>query len=338
MVVIFKFRVANGMANAAYQTKTVKSFGINEDTAGLISGEFPGIVTVDGSPSSRHLILNDRLTGRPVRDLKSDDNGTYLFDYLDSTREYDLIARDHKRVYKDIIIPAIRPYVTFPRVSPKNHYFIEEPSELRFKITGGSPPYTIEDFNEPTGVTVNIEEDEVVFDLNLSGDVWIDFGLVDSKGNKKYYQFSVKGTSDVMYWRIYITENNGATNHTSLVELEMYEDLSGPNLCTGGFGITSPEYTTGSWGVARAFDGIKDQDVGWATRATVPTPAWVGYKFPSSVNINHIKITSRGTSLTQPPKNFVIQKSEDGVNWIDQWAVTDQTDWTAYQERTFSRP
>ena len=78
---------------------------------GFIAGQMPGIVTVDGQGAKRHIECRMRSHSRKtVGSVISNANGEYRFDNLDLNEEFDLIARDHTRVYSDVIVPAISPW------------------------------------------------------------------------------------------------------------------------------------------------------------------------------------------------------------------------------------
>lgn len=77
---------------------------------GYIAGELPdGVVTVGGAPAMREVECRHRLTRTPIARVFSKADGTYRFDNLPLGEEYDVIGRDHARVYGDVIAYAIAP-------------------------------------------------------------------------------------------------------------------------------------------------------------------------------------------------------------------------------------
>ena len=147
------------------------------------------------------------------------------------------------------------------------------------------------------------------------------------------------------YWRLYVTDNNDPSGgpgsnryYTSLIELEMFVTPGGANQCTGGTAIASSDYVGAGWSKNNAFDGVKNNDVGWAAN-NAPLPVWLGYDFGSGndKDIVEFAITARQDtgSLAQHPKNFVLQFSDDGDFWYDTMPITGQTGWTYNQTRTF---
>ena len=73
-----------------------------------IAGSGDGIVTVNGVPSSLHVHLLDAMTFEYLRHTVSLPNGHYIFNGLDATKQYIVMARDHNKEYE----PAVWDYVT----------------------------------------------------------------------------------------------------------------------------------------------------------------------------------------------------------------------------------
>lgn len=139
------------------------------------------------------------------------------------------------------------------------------------------------------------------------------------------------------YWRVRITENNGSTTNTAVAELEMFDVLAGTNLCTGGTPLYSTQDAT--FTAAKAFDGIKNADQGWATSSGNLYGAYIGYDFGSGVtkDIIQIAITARqAAGLTQMPKTFIVEYSDDNAAWFPLNVISGQTSWTSNQTRTFN--
>lgn len=141
------------------------------------------------------------------------------------------------------------------------------------------------------------------------------------------------------YWRLYIVDNinSGASGYSSLIELEMFDVLAGTNLCTGGTPISTPEFTLSGWGKANAFDGVKNNDTGWAA-AWADHPCAVGYDFGSGndKDIIQFAITVRSSTLGQAPKTFWLQWSDDNVTWNSTQAFVDEPSWSSNETRTYT--
>lgn len=86
-----------------------------------IAGSGDGIVTVNGVPASRHIFLFDAISMELLRRTASLANGHYIFNGLDSTKQYIMICRDHNKEYE----PVAWDYVT-----PATDLTIEQQQEL----------------------------------------------------------------------------------------------------------------------------------------------------------------------------------------------------------------
>jgi hypothetical protein len=67
----------------------------------------------------------------------------------------------------------------------------------------------------------------------------------------------------------------------------------------------------------RAFDGIKNTDTGKWTSATQDGKGWIAYEFPTPTVVVSYRITGHysGAWLSQNPKDWTFEGSNDGVNW-----------------------
>lgn len=129
------------------------------------------------------------------------------------------------------------------------------------------------------------------------------------------------------YWRISITGNGGNTT-LALSELVLRTETDGPDRATGGspFGTLNP--------TASAFDQIETTEASDTT-----TTGTIGYDFGVSSVKGIMEVQVWGpTDPTMAPSGFVVQYSDDGASWSTAWSVSDQTDWTAREKRTFTNP
>ena len=86
-----------------------------------IAGSGDGIVTVNGVAASRHIFLFDANSMELLRRITSLPNGHYIFNGLDSTKQYVVMARDYNKEYE----PAVFDYVT-----PATDLTIQQQQEL----------------------------------------------------------------------------------------------------------------------------------------------------------------------------------------------------------------
>lgn len=120
----------------------------------------------------------------------------------------------------------------------------------------------------------------------------------------------------------------------------MFATAGGVNQCTGGTPFSSSNYDA-NWTATKAFDGIKTGDQGWASSTSQTWPTWIGYDFGvgNEKDIVQFSITSRQYNpwhITDSPKNFKLQFSDDNIWWYDAGApFADVSGWGANETRTF---
>lgn len=72
-------------------------------------GFVAGKVTIEGAPASRKVRLFDARSALVVASTWSAPDGSYRFDWLDPTKEYLVVARDHLRQFNAVITDWVRP-------------------------------------------------------------------------------------------------------------------------------------------------------------------------------------------------------------------------------------
>lgn len=154
------------------------------------------------------------------------------------------------------------------------------------------------------------------------------------------------GAGAHQYWRVLCTAIIDGFNggHWTVAELELRETIGTPERPTGGAAISSATYSGTGVSNANAFDG--DLTTAWSS-ATDPSPAspvWIGYNFGAgnAKAIKEIAITgSNNATYTAPQgaQNIVIQWSDDGAAWTNQYSVNGIA-WTgaASQKQVFTDP
>ena len=68
-----------------------------------------GKLKVNGIEKSREIYLYIRKTRKLVASTFSDQNGNYRFDNLNPDVEFDIIARDFEKQFKDDLLIAVKP-------------------------------------------------------------------------------------------------------------------------------------------------------------------------------------------------------------------------------------
>jgi len=133
------------------------------------------------------------------------------------------------------------------------------------------------------------------------------------------------------YWRVYVEANN-ADSYTSIGEVYMRATPGGGDVCVGGTALESGH--SGSDVAANAFNRAEGNR--WATVGS--SGIWVGYHFPIAQAIVEFAIKADTSYLTQVPKRFWLEWSDDGVAWRTAIGAVNETGWANLQTRTFTKP
>lgn len=157
---------------------------------GFIAGQQPGIVTVDDSPATMQVFLMQRHPLRLLGETWSRLDGTYSFEHLDSNQEFDLIARDHNRVYSDVIVPAITPWPYNAELTPELPGEFTTAGTYTFKVTGGLMPYSLNNVVSDV-VSVTLVGDTLTIVVPDATNETVRFDIVDSSSKVVSFQTSV---------------------------------------------------------------------------------------------------------------------------------------------------
>lgn len=139
--------------------------------------------------------------------------------------------------------------------------------------------------------------------------------------------------SAARYWRIFLTAVDGGTS-PSLAELEFRLTAGGADQTGAGTAGPAGGWTTNP---TNAFDD--NSATVWATNVGTldVRNAFVMYDFGAGVTkaITEVGIQANGSTPNQSPKDFLIQRSMDGLGWETSMTLTGITGWTAGQVRYF---
>ncbi|PGC56724.1 hypothetical protein COM24_07885 [Bacillus toyonensis] len=113
------------------------------------------------------------------------------------------------------------------------------------------------------------------------------------------------------------------------------------NLAEGGKASASSFRNTGdNYVPANAFDGMKNEGVGWQSSESAPFPHWIMYEWEAVTKIvNKYKIRSRKNLqyVNQSPKSWVFKGLSLGSNeWVDLDTRVNQVNWGEYEEREYA--
>lgn len=122
---------------------------------GAISGESPGIVTIDNVPGRALIDLFRRSDRALIRMQLSADNGTYKFRGLPLGIEHDLIARDLHGEWDDIIVGRVLPYAPPQITTAALSFVVGTPATTQMAVQYGGAPFAWSADVLPAGLTLS---------------------------------------------------------------------------------------------------------------------------------------------------------------------------------------
>lgn len=136
------------------------------------------------------------------------------------------------------------------------------------------------------------------------------------------------------YWRMYCTANQRGDGYLNMASIAFRVTRDG--YCHGA----QPVIVTNQSSVSGGHDAhscMKGDGLGyWASDSQSP-PWWASVDFGRPVQVAEVAMI--GANITgRQPKDFQIQSSKDGVNWVDRAVFTGVTGWNTVTERTFPIP
>lgn len=141
------------------------------------------------------------------------------------------------------------------------------------------------------------------------------------------------------YYRIYITDNNGDATYTGIGECIMATSAGGAQAATGGTASASTQYTSSTGSARQAFDGnTTGVSNGWVTAGGSALPSWLKYDFGAgnAKTLVEIRLYNQTDQYTRPPKDFVVQASNDDTTWTDINSFTGITGWVNSTPKTLT--
>lgn len=169
----------------------------------------------------------------------------------------------------------------------------------------------------------------------------IHWTVLDTRSNESFSSrnqtrsFSYSNSNTYTVYRLDISANHGGTE-LQLAEIQLFGGYISPtspiDRCTGGT-ITASGEQAPVEGRDKAFDN--NTATKWYAYGSTP---WIQYDFagPSAYSINSYKITSANDEPSRDPRNWTLQGSNDGINWIIVDTRNDITFGSRLQTKTFS--
>lgn len=207
----------------------------------------------------------------------------------------------------------------------------ESMAEVELVAIGGENPYTWSALpgDLPDGITLNSATGVLSGVYTGLPDIYIDgkATVTDARGATSDAVLGFASGNIARYWRVNVT---AANNHCSISELQLSKTIGSPNLCVGGSPISGGDYN--GYPKSNAFDDVLGEP-SWA--AADNQSGWLGYDFVTPVAITEARICPR-TGNSQSPRDFTIQKSDDGIAWTTVATYTNQVSWVNGVYRTFN--
>lgn len=133
------------------------------------------------------------------------------------------------------------------------------------------------------------------------------------------------------YWRIYVTASNGTTWHQIGAELELRQSIGGADESSVGTASASGQISN-DYAASKAFDNT----AGTMWNAPAAT-GWLQFAFATNREVVEYTVAARNDGfLTDTPKNWTFEYSDNGTSWSTAHTVTNATGWSLGEVRTYS--
>lgn len=157
---------------------------------------------------------------------------------------------------------------------------------------------------------------------------------------------NIEGNTAFAFWRILTTSEpipQSGSKRYAIAELQ----FNGVQ-AVGGIPLASSlhEASPNKYKLSYAFDGDVSGIYSWASRGGyLPgniVGEWIGYHFPEKISVHTVTITSVLYNYEVlgrwAPRSFIVQYSNDGIEWIDSWEVISDIDFGNNETRTYHKP
>jgi hypothetical protein len=314
---------------------------------GYIAGDSPdGLVTFNGAGTVRTIDLFDRVTNSYIMSTVSASDGTYRFNGLSLSRQFDVRARGASSTENDIIMARITSAISAPTLTGTltPRVSVDWAYNSSLVIGGGIPPYSnprVVSGALPTGFTLQVSGNQLIVAGQAPSAAEVDtFTLaVDSSDGQTATSASqtITTVNGYRYWRVNISANNGGASFVVIAELEFRATHGGSDLTSPGLAPTRALASSEANSSNIAAYGFDDNSTNkWTANAT---SGWLRWDFGTETSVTEIALMGQyitGDQATFAPKDFIVEASPDGVNWLTRKTVTGQTAWGAAEVRVFN--
>ena len=179
-------------------------------------------------------------------------------------------------------------------------------------------------------------------EITLGQTYYVRMSSVKNGAEKPSSETTVSTAQLFQYFRLYITANNGDSSFTAIQEIEMALTENGPDITTPSTTITASSAYVGFEANKVLDNNFSDQTKTWISSGSV-FPHHLTLTFAEIRNVVELRIWCHNTinngGLTgknRAPKDFVLQGSNDSVNWLDIRSFNNITDWVAGVGKKFN--
>ncbi len=142
------------------------------------------------------------------------------------------------------------------------------------------------------------------------------------------------------YWRLYITAQVGTDNWMNLRQIALRATPGGVNQCIGAGG-TADQNSVGvglaTYTAIHAFDETFATDGLYWHSNDISKPWWASFDFGAGVQVPVGELAITGTNVAgRVPKDFSLQFSFDGVNWLPVATYSGIVNWTLNVSQSFA--
>ncbi|MEQ1158879.1 discoidin domain-containing protein [Acinetobacter johnsonii] len=143
------------------------------------------------------------------------------------------------------------------------------------------------------------------------------------------------------YFRLYITANNGDSSFTAIQEIEMALTENGPDITTPSTPIAANNAYVGFEANKVLDNNFTDQAKAWISSGSV-FPHHLTLSFAEIKNVVELRIWCHNTvdggvaGQNRAPKDFVLQGSNNGVDWSNIRSFSNITNWSAGVAKKFN--
>ncbi len=146
------------------------------------------------------------------------------------------------------------------------------------------------------------------------------------------------------YWRLYITAQVGTDNWMNLRQIALRATPGGVNQCIGAGG-TADQNSVGvglaTYTAIHAFEETLATDGDyWHSGVNIGGPWWASFDFGAGarVQVAELALTTTNAIPARGPKDFSLQFSRDGVNWLPVATYSGIVNWTLNVSQSFAIP